>query len=67
MTVVDLNVIVRDVHQMLGLIGEHIAFEPQLAEDLDPVSAASLASRTPQSSTRGGVDSRSRRSAIREP
>jgi signal transduction histidine kinase len=42
MTVVDLNVIVRDVHQMLDrLIGEHIAIEPRLATDLDAVTADS--------------------------
>ena len=42
MTVVDLNVIVRDVHQMLDrLIGEHIAIEPQLAADLSAVTADS--------------------------
>ncbi len=42
MTVVDLNVIIRDVHQMLDrLIGEHIAIEPLLAADLDAVTADS--------------------------
>ncbi len=42
MTVVDLNVVVRDVHQLLGrLIGEHITIESRLAEDLEAVTADS--------------------------
>ncbi len=40
MTVVDLNVIVRDVHQLMErLIGEDITIEPRLATDLAAVTA----------------------------
>ena len=40
MTVVDLNVIVRDVHQLMErLIGEDITIEPRLATDLKAVTA----------------------------
>ena len=40
MTVVDLNVIVRDVHQLMErLIGEHITIDLQLAKTLDAVTA----------------------------
>lgn len=42
MTVVDLNVIVRDVHQLMKrLIGEHITMDLQLAATLDAVTADS--------------------------
>ncbi|MDA1094504.1 MAG: PAS domain S-box protein [Acidobacteria bacterium] len=40
MTVVDLNVIVRDVHQLMKrLIGEHITMDLQLSDALDAVTA----------------------------
>ena len=40
MTVVDLNDVVRDVHQLIGrLIGEHITIETRLAPDLETVTA----------------------------
>lgn len=40
MTVVDLNVIVRDVHQLMErLVGEDITIEPRLATDLAAVTA----------------------------
>ena len=42
MTVVDLNAVVRDVHQLLGrLIGEHITIDTSLAPDLESVTADS--------------------------